>query len=78
MLEAVECCSAYSPGSHYHSKRFRRCAFGLMHLLEGIPGSLKDCTEAMDNGNIAKCVFPFLSWSALRKGGTDEADQYVW
>ena len=49
-----------------------------MHLLEGIPGSLKDCTEAMDNGNIVKCVFPLLSWSALRKGGTDEADQYVW
>ena len=38
-------------------QRFRRCAFGLMHS-PAIPKGQRDCTEAMDSGNLCEtCHF---------------------
>jgi len=40
-----------------------------MHSLQGIPESREDCREAMDNGNFADCVFPFVIAECAREGG---------
>ena len=61
MLEVVECFSKYSRCSHYHSKRFRRCAFEPTHSHKETLISEIDSTQATDFGDLCKESFLLLS-----------------
>lgn len=74
IFEVVRCCTGgWGVRFPCFSKRFPRCASGLMHSPEEIPESQKDCTEAMDNENLygaglSLCYLESEQWKENMKG----------